>query len=188
MKTLRTMRTLRTLTTRLFDFGLWTLGFGLGIWVLGLVSCRTPEPVIIRDVRVEKVTETLRDTVVNILPDSASMQALLKCDSLGNVYMDQITELELGKNVKPKIRLVNNTITLDCIVDSLAVYVTWKERYTAVSDSVTTVLPAPRESNFSKAIASLRAILWLVLIIAVVVLVIKFSTPLKGVLKWLKRG
>lgn len=180
---MRTVTSLRTL-----DFRLWTLIFGLWALILGLGSCRTPEPVIIRDVRVEKVTETLRDTFVAVLPDSASLQALLKCDSLGNVYLDQITELELGKNVKPKIKLVNNTITLDCIVDSMAVYISWKERYTAVSDSVTTILPAPRESNFSKAIASLRAILWLVLLIGLVVMVVKFSTPLKGVLKWLKRG
>lgn len=181
---MRALTTVRTLTT-------WMLGFGLGIWVLGLGSCRTPEPIIIRDVRVEKVTETVRDTVVNIMPDSASMQALLKCDSLGNVYLAQITEMELGKNVKPKIKLVNNTVTLDCIVDSMAVYLTWKERYTEVSDS-TTVLrqaqqPATKEGFFTKAGRFVSQLTWLAVIVGVVVLVVKFSTQLKGVLKWLKK-
>lgn len=180
---MKTVTTIRTLTT-------WMLGFGLGIWVLGLGSCRTPEPIIIRDVRVEKVTETVRDTVVNIMPDSASMQALLKCDSLGNVYLSQITEMELGKNVKPKIKLVNNTVTLDCIVDSMAVYLTWKERYTEVSDSTTMILPPPpakKEGFFTKAGRFVSQLTWLAVIVGVVVLVVKFSTQLKGVLKWLKK-
>jgi|LSQX01.2.fsa_nt_gb hypothetical protein len=150
-------------------------------------GCKTPEPIIIRDVHYERVTETLRDTFVDIKSDTASIKALLKCDSLGNVYLEHISELKLGNKVKPEIQIIDNIITFDCIVDSIAVYFVWKERFTEKSD--TTVIQEPvKKQGFLKSIQKFtKQLFWLVVILIIVGLTIRFANPLKGVLKWLKK-
>jgi hypothetical protein len=150
-------------------------------------GCKTPEPIIIRDVHYERVTETLRDTFVDIKSDTASIKALLKCDSLGNVYLEHISELKLGNKVKPEIQIIDNIITFDCIVDSIAIYLMWKERYIEKADS-TTVVPQPvKQQGFFHSIGKfINQLMWLVVIVVIVGLIIKFANPFKRVLKWLK--
>lgn len=154
--------------------------------VILAAGCKTPEPIIIRDVHYEKVVETLRDTFIDIKPDTASIKALLKCDSLGNVYLEHISEIKMGNKVKPEIQIIENIITLDCIVDSIAVYFAWKERFTEKTD--TTLIQEPeKKQGFLKSIQKFtKQLFWLVVIVLIVGLIIRFANPLKGVLKWLK--
>lgn len=79
-------------------------------------------------IRTEYV-ETVRDTIITIPGDSASITALLKCDSLGNVYIAMIDQLKLGTHVKPKIEIKNNWLKADCKVDSMQIYFHYKEKY-----------------------------------------------------------
>lgn len=150
-------------------------------------GCKTPEPVIIRDVHYEKIIETVRDTFIDIKRDTATIKALMKCDSLGNVYIEQISELKLGNKVKPEIQIIDNIITLDCIVDSISIYLMWKERYIEKADS-TTVVPQPvKQQGFFHSIGKfINQLMWLVVIVVIVGLIIKFANPFKRVLKWLK--
>lgn len=97
------------------------------ILILCIVSCRTQASYTLTDtVYVETIH---RDTVISFAADSASMKALLQCDSMGNVLLKQIDFLQ-GNNITLQTRLLHNspittlnspitTLTVDCKQDSL---------------------------------------------------------------------
>ena len=59
-----------------------------------------------------------KDTLVVVEPDSASMRALLECDSMGNVLLREL-EQEQGRNIALSATLKGNVLTVDCKQDSL---------------------------------------------------------------------
>lgn len=102
------------------------------VWMLQ--SCKTPQPIVQEKiVEVEKIV-TNTDTIVTTRPDSASIKALLVCDSLGNVLIKELAE-EQGKNVALELQLysanksdnkpqqVVTAIEVDCKADSLQLLV-----------------------------------------------------------------
>lgn len=91
--------------------------------VLGaLASCSTPQPIVQTEVKEVVVEREVRDTIVTILPDSASIKALLECDSAGNVLVKELEEAQ-GKNValQAKLKQTNKgtALVVDCKTDSL---------------------------------------------------------------------
>lgn len=91
--------------------------------VLGaLASCSTPQPIVQTEVKEVVVEREVRDTIVTILPDSASIKALLECDSAGNVLIKELEEVQ-GKNVSLQAQLKNTNkgtaLVVDCKTDSL---------------------------------------------------------------------
>jgi hypothetical protein len=92
--------------------------------VLGaLASCSTPQPIVQTEVKEVIVEREVRDTIVTIAPDSASIKALLECDSAGNVLINELEEVQ-GKNVSLALALKNMkgkpaTLSVDCKQDSL---------------------------------------------------------------------
>ena len=90
------------------------------ILILCIVSCRTQASYTLTDtVYIETIH---RDTVISFAADSASMKALLLCDSMGNVLLQQIDFLQ-GNNITLQTRLLHNspitTLMVDCKQDSL---------------------------------------------------------------------
>ena len=87
-----------------------------------MVSCRAPQPIVQTEVREVVVEREVRDTIVTILPDSASIKALLECDSAGNVLIKELQEVQ-GKNVSLQAQLKNTNkgtaLVIDCKQDSL---------------------------------------------------------------------
>ena len=87
-----------------------------------VTSCKTPQPIVQTEVKEVIVEREVRDTIVTIAPDSASIKALLECDSAGNVLIRELTEAQ-GKNVKLQLSLQqasgNGVVTIDCKTDSL---------------------------------------------------------------------
>lgn len=85
-------------------------------------GCRTPQPIVQTEVKEVVVEREVRDTIVTIQPDSASIKALLECDSTGNVLIRELQE-EQGKNVKLQLSLEqasgNGVVTVECKQDSL---------------------------------------------------------------------
>lgn len=80
------------------------------------------------------------DTCVIIAPDSALLDALFECDSLGNVYLARISSLQGQRvSIAPKVQYIETdngsramAIRATAIADSLAVEVQmWRERYAA---------------------------------------------------------
>ena len=87
-----------------------------------LPSCKTPEPIVQTEFKEVVVEREVRDTIVTIQPDSASIKALLECDSAGNVLIRELQEAQ-GKNVKLQFSLEqasgNGVVTVECKQDSL---------------------------------------------------------------------
>lgn len=98
-----------------------------------------------------KYRETVRDSLVQVPPDSAWLEALLACDSNGNVLLKQLQAYEAGRNVRvPGLSLTENRLRVLNQQDSFLVWLKWRENYQEV-DSTTesrseevVVLPAER--------------------------------------------
>jgi hypothetical protein len=90
------------------------------VWMLQ--GCKSPQPIVQTEVKEVVVEREVRDTIVTILPDSASIKALLECDSAGNVLIRELQEAQ-GKNVKLQLSLEqasgNGVVTVECKQDSL---------------------------------------------------------------------
>ena len=115
----------------------------LFLWLAALIliaaSCKTQAPIARNDTITKTVIqEVLKDTTVYVY-DSAGFKALLECDSLGQVRVKQIQDFYAGQFIKPTVIVKDNYVTLDCKVDSAAIYVTWKERNETTEQAVTIV-------------------------------------------------
>lgn len=99
---------------------------------LAMVSCKTPQPIVQTEVKEVLVERTITDTIVTIAPDSASIKALLVCDSVGNVLIRELEEVQ-GKNVSLALALKNSqkgkpaTLAIDCKQDSLEKVIALKD-------------------------------------------------------------
>lgn len=83
-----------------------------------------------RTIDTVKVIETLRDTVVRIDADSSMIQALIECDSLGQAYIKELIEVKSGRRMSPPtIKFIKDTLKIQACTDSMAVYLTLKDRY-----------------------------------------------------------
>jgi hypothetical protein len=96
-----------------------------------MVSCKTPQPIVQTEVKEVVVEREVRDTIVTIEPDSASIKALLECDSAGNVLIKELEEVQ-GKNVSLALALKNlkgkpATLAIDCKQDSLEKVIALKD-------------------------------------------------------------
>ena len=75
------------------------------------------------------VTETIRDTVIQVQPDSSIVQALIRCDSTGRARLGEIRTLKESARVRQALALKDNRLTAKAIVDSMGIYLTYKERH-----------------------------------------------------------
>ena len=99
--------------------------------------------------KTESVTETIRDTVIMVQPDSSIMQALIQCDSTGRARLQEINALKESArlqqtiSIEPEPKPYNPTvITVKATVDSMGIYLTYKERYkeTAEIQKIETII------------------------------------------------
>lgn len=150
-------------------------------------GCRTTQP---SSQTAEKVTvkteikEVLRDTTI-FLTDSAQVRALVKCDSQGNAYLAEITALRLGKFARPHIKLNSNVMTLDCIVDSAAVYFAWHQRFerleTDTTVSKTVQVPVNYVTRWQRAQIWLGRVMIVLLITGFVFAIRHFTRKVSGI-------
>ena len=88
-------------------------------------SCRSAREIgstMTDSVRIERLTE-YRDTTIQVPADSSWLQALIECDSNGHAYLREILAYKAGDQaIMPIVRIVDNTLQVDCICDSLAIY------------------------------------------------------------------
>ena len=75
------------------------------------------------------VTETTKDTVIQVQPDSSIIQALIRCDSTGRARLEEIRTLKESVRVQQTLALKDNKLTAKAIVDSMGIYLTYKERH-----------------------------------------------------------
>lgn len=110
--------------------------------MLALAGCRVAKPVPVLQSTLKEYVY-VSDTVAYSVPDSAAIEALAACDSLGNVYIRQITSLQTGGHTKPEIRVKDNYITLKCKVDSAAVFVKMSRIYKSGQQTVSVPVEVP---------------------------------------------
>ena len=79
--------------------------------------------------RIVTVTETVRDTVIQVRPDSSIVQALIRCDSTGRARLEEIQTLRQSERLRQTISLQDNRLTARATVDSMGIYLTYKDRY-----------------------------------------------------------
>lgn len=76
------------------------------------------------------VREVVRDTVVTVAADSSLIRALIECDSIGQAHLKQLEEYRAGERLKPpRIEICDNVLTATAEIDSMAIYLTLKDRY-----------------------------------------------------------
>lgn len=75
------------------------------------------------------VTETIWDTIIQVQPDSSIVQALIKCDSTGQARLEEIRTLKKSARVQQTLALNDNKLTAKAVVDSMGIYLTYKERH-----------------------------------------------------------
>ena len=105
----------------------------------------------------ETVTEVLRDTVIMVQPDSSILQALVQCDSTGRARLQEINTLKESARLQQTIKIDPDpkphkptVITIKTQVDSMGIYLIYKERYkeTAEIQQIETVIE--KEVNILK--------------------------------------
>ena len=79
--------------------------------------------------RIVTVTETVRDTVIQVQPDSSIVEALIRCDSTGRARLEEIQTLRQSARVQQTLVLKDNCLTSKAVVDSMGIYLTYKDRY-----------------------------------------------------------
>ena len=79
--------------------------------------------------RIVTVRETVRDTVIQIQPDSSIVEALIRCDSTGRARLEEIQTLRQSARVQQTLALKDNRLTSKAVVDSMGIYLTYKDRY-----------------------------------------------------------
>ena len=79
--------------------------------------------------RIVTVTEIVRDTVIQVQPDSSIVQALIRCDSTGRARLEEIQTLRQSERLRQTISLQDNRLTAKATVDSMGIYLTYKDRY-----------------------------------------------------------
>ena len=84
----------------------------------------------------EVVKEVVRDTVVQVQPDSSILQALIKCDSTGRARLQEIQTLKESARLQQSIMMEADplpyqptVITVTATVDSMGIYLTYKDRF-----------------------------------------------------------
>ena len=85
---------------------------------------------------VEVVKEVVRDTVIQVQPDSSILQALIQCDSTGRARLQEIQTLKESSRLQQSIKMEADplpyqptVITVKATVDSMGIYLTYKDRF-----------------------------------------------------------
>lgn len=91
------------------------------------VSCRPVRQISTKETEVI----TMRDTTYVTKRDSASLLALLECDSLGQVQMKEIDRLQ-GKNIMLDAKVIDNHLFVNSFIPVLNITVQYPERLKTV--------------------------------------------------------
>lgn len=95
--------------------------------VLFMPSCRSSRLTTTQTSDSVRIIERWRDTTIYEQPDKAWLKGWLECDSAGQVLLREL-EIERGRNITPHIKIVNDTIYVECKTDSLELLLKLKDQ------------------------------------------------------------
>lgn len=119
----------------------------LAILVLCFTACRTARllqpatQVTTGHATKDSVSEVSIDSYTQA--DSASIIAEIGSDAQGNISLKNILDYSPGKNVTPQIRIKDNLVYVDCLVDSAEVYKKYSRFFTSTADTMSKVQIIP---------------------------------------------
>lgn len=93
------------------------------------------------------IRETVHDTVITVQPDTSIIQALVRCNADGSVYLQQIEQLKSSNGIRQTLELKDNHITATATIDSMSIYLTYKERYHETTTNTNTVQVVKETTN-----------------------------------------
>ncbi|MEE0234922.1 MAG: hypothetical protein UD961_02010 [Bacteroidales bacterium] len=144
--------------------------------------------------KTESVTETIRDTVIMVQPDSSIIQALIQCDSTGRARLQEINALKESARLQQTISMEPEpqpykptVITVKATIDSMGIYLTYKEHYkeTAEIQKIETIIE--KEVNvlkwWQKLFIWLGSISTILIILTLVYALVKLMVKL-GIVKY----
>ena len=124
------------------------------------------------------VTETIRDTVIQVQPDSSIVEALIRCDSTGRARLEEIQTLRQSARVQQTLALKDNKLTAAAIVDSMGIYLTYKERHKEEQKVQTIETVLEKEVNilkwWQKALMTIGIVSMAILVL---IIIAKFRPP-----------
>jgi hypothetical protein len=116
------------------SFLAWLIGFLIGYLLLS--GCQMNRPTVVRSDSVRTViSAVVHDSLVVIPADSSAITALFECDSLNQVIMREITVLK-GTRLIPEVTFRNQVFRMTTRLDSLGVYLQWKQKHEVTQSSV----------------------------------------------------
>lgn len=118
------------------------------------------------------ITETLRDTTVVVRPDSATVEALLQCDSTNRVLVN-LLNTQNGDRVSADLDMETHpdgtaTLTVDCRTDSLILELRLRDREIKRLQSETHTILVPRRPTWWQRTFIATGILFTVLILSAI--------------------
>lgn len=126
--------------------------FILLAWILSMTSCsRRQYPLTATaTTSVTTITEVRHDTIVTIQPDSTMIQALIECDSTGRAYLREISQLKASDHLHQNLHLEDNILTATAAVDSMDIYLIYKDRYQTTTNTTTETRTVTVTTNILK--------------------------------------
>lgn len=118
-----------------------------------LTSCK--KQIVAGETIYKEVRVIDHDTIITMEADSASVRALLHCDSAYNVVVDELAVAN-GARIKAEAKLARKPtkqaeITFDCKEDSLRNEIAWRDSTIVSMTERTIVVEKPRaRSNYDK--------------------------------------
>ena len=105
----------------------------------------------------ETISEIIRDTIIQTQPDTAILQALIRCDSTGRARLEEINTLKQSARTQQTLTIAPQPqphqptpITITTTIDSLGIYLTYKERHHQTSQTQTTETIIEKQVNILK--------------------------------------
>ena len=91
------------------------------------------------------ITETVRDTVVRVQPDSSIVEALIECDSTGRARLAEIQVLKESSRIQQSVTMGGNVLRSAVKVDSLGIYLQLKDKYKeeVKTETIETIIEKP---------------------------------------------
>lgn len=167
-----------------------------------LTSCKT-KTIVVTEYKERKVEVRVRDTVIVTAADSASVRALLHCDSAYNVAVDELTTLQ-GNRLKADVQvapLINETsktqpttgLLITCKEDSLRTIIHMQDSIISDLSQQTKTIEVPRERSGYDRFCS--TFFWVVVVILLLIMAFwicdkipatkPYTAIIKGLFKWL---
>jgi hypothetical protein len=115
-----------------------------------IVGCKTCEP-IVQTVEKERIVEVrTHDTTIVTEADSASVHALLRCDSAYNVVVWELTTLQ-GERIEASVGTQKQgkdlLLSLDCKEDSLLNIIAWQDSIIR-NNTTQTIVKVEKQKDF----------------------------------------